>query len=227
MADFPAMDDRAPTPPRRQQRGQERRDAIVAATLVIVEEEGLEGVTHRRVADAAGVPLAATTYYFSSKDDLMQAAMGLLIEREAAVFRQIADAVITGGSMTIDDGVEALIDYHSYLLRERRLAQFAEFELYLRVSRTTPGTAELRGWPQAFREVAEAARAARGAKHPGRDGHALVALIHGLILHALTAPDPDDFAEQVLAPVLRAWFAQVLEPESRAPTHQTVASRTD
>jgi hypothetical protein len=140
----------------------------------------------------------------------MEAAMGRLIEREAAVFRKIADAVTTGGSMTIDDGVEALIDYHLYLLRERRLAQFAEFELYLRVARTTPGTAELHGWPQAFREVAEAALGALGATNPRRDGHALVALIHGLVLHALTAPDPEDFAERVMAPVLRAWFVQVL-----------------
>jgi DNA-binding transcriptional regulator YbjK len=221
MADFAAMDDRAPTAPRRQQRGRERRDAIVAATLAIVEAEGLEGVTHRRVADAAGVPLAATTYYFSSKDDLVQAAMGRLIEREAVVFGQIADAVTTGGSMTIEDGVEALIDYQVYLVRERRLAQFAEFELYLRVARTTPGTAELRGWPQAFREVAEAALAALGAPNPSRDGHALVALIHGLVLHALTAPDPDAFAEGVMAPVLRSWFTQVLTAQP------AVASTTD
>jgi hypothetical protein len=31
-----------------------------------------------------------------------------------------------------------------------------------------------------------------------------------LVLHALTAPDPEDFAERVMAPVLRAWFVQVL-----------------
>ena len=201
----------APPPaPRRQQRGQERRDAIVDATLRILEAEGLEGVTHRRVADTAGVPLAATTYYFSSKEDLMQAAMGRLIAREAKVFGAIADAVGAGGSMSIDEGVEALIAYQHYLIREKRLAQFAEFELYLRVARTTPGTDELRAWPQAFREVAEVALEQLGATDPRRDGHALVALIHGLVLHALTAPDPDAFAEEVMAPVLRSWFAQVL-----------------
>lgn len=211
MPDSVVMAKQPTTAPRRQQRGRERRGAIVEATLGILETEGLEGVTHRRVADAAGVPLAATTYYFSSKDDLMQAAMGRLIEREAAIFEQIAAAVTTGGSMSVQDGVEALIDYHRYLLRERRLAQFAEFELYLRMARTSPGTDELRGWPQAFREVAVVALQALGARNPGRDGHALVALIHGLILHALTAPDPDRFADEVMAPVLRAWFAQVLD----------------
>jgi DNA-binding transcriptional regulator YbjK len=210
MADFTVMATEPSTAPRRQQRGVERRDAIVDATLSILEAEGLEGITHRRVADAAGVPLAATTYYFSSKDDLMQAAMGRLIEREAAIFGVIAEGVTTAGAMTLDEGVEALIAYHGYLLREKRMAQFAEFELYLRMARTTPGTDELRGWPQAFREVAEAALEALGAPDPRRDAHALVALIHGLTLHALTAGDPDAYATEVMAPVLRSWFAQVV-----------------
>lgn len=197
-------------PPRRQRRGQERRDTIIDATLVILESEGLEGITHRRVAEAAAVPLAATTYYFASKDDLMQAAMGRLIAREAAVFRQIAEAVTSAGAMTLDEGVEALVEYHRYLLRERRPAMFAEFELYLRIARTAPGTQELRGWPQAFREVAEAALEALGAAEPQRDAQALVALIHGLILHALTASDPAAFTDEVMTPVLHAWFTQVL-----------------
>lgn len=218
MPDCGGMQEREATAPRRQQRGLERRDAIVDATLSILESEGLEGVTHRRVADAAGVPLAATTYYFSSKEDLMQAAMGRLIEREAKVFGAIADAVGGGGSMSIDEGVEALIAYQHYLIREKRMAQFAEFELYLRVARTASGSDALGQWPQAFREVAEAALTALGAAQPRRDGHALVALIHGLVLHALTAQDPDRFADEVMAPVLRGWFAQVLRPDDVVAT---------
>lgn len=210
MADLTAMATEPTTAPRRQQRGVERRDAIVDATLQILEAEGLEGITHRRVADAAAVPLAATTYYFSSKDDLMKAAMERLIEREAAIFAVIAEGVTTAGAMSLDEGVEALIAYHRYLLLEKRMAQFAEFELYLRIARTNSGTATLRGWPQAFREVAEAALEGLGAPDPRRDAHALVALIHGLTLHALTAPDPDAFADEIMAPVLRAWFAQVV-----------------
>lgn len=204
------MEGAADTEPRRQQRGVERRAAIVEATLSILENEGLEGVTHRRVADAAGVPLAATTYYFSSKDDLMQAAMVALIDREAAIFGALATEVTTAGTLSVDEGVEALIAYQRYLLREKRMAQFAEFELFLRMARTTPGEDTHRGWPQAFREVAEVALERLGAIEPRREAHALVALIHGLVLHALTAEDPDVFADDVMAPVLRAWFAQVV-----------------
>jgi DNA-binding transcriptional regulator YbjK len=200
----------APSPGRRrQQRGAERRLSLIEATLRIIEEEGLEGVTHRRVADAAGVPLAATTYYFSSKEDLMQAAMETLIEREAASVGAIAEGVTESGAMTLDEGVEALIAWQIHLLRDRRMAQFAEMELYLRVARTAPRPDDLPDWPGAFLDVAIAAMRALGSDAPERDGRALVALIHGLVLHALVSKDPD-FPEEVLAPVIRAWFRQAL-----------------
>ena len=52
--------------------GAERRAVILAATVRILRSRGLAAVTHRRVAEEADVPLAATTYYFSSKDELGQ-----------------------------------------------------------------------------------------------------------------------------------------------------------
>ena len=195
-----------PGPPvrRRQQRGEERRQAIVEATLRIIQADGLEGVTHRRVADEAEVPLAATTYYFSSKEDLMRAAMECLIASEAGRLQVIADAV-AGADITLAEGVEAVIAWQLGLLREQPLAQFAEFELFLRVARTAPPGAGVPAWAAGFREVARGALEALGAEDPVQDAHALVALVHGLVLHALTSGDPD-FPENVLAPVLRDWF---------------------
>ncbi len=38
-------------------------------------EEGFSALTHRAVANRAGVPLASTTYYFSSVDDLAEQAL--------------------------------------------------------------------------------------------------------------------------------------------------------
>jgi DNA-binding transcriptional regulator YbjK len=169
------------------------------------------------VADAADVPLAATTYYFSSKEDLMQAAMESLIAREAASVQVIAENVTQLGAMTVEQGVEALISWQIELLRTRRLAQFAEFELYLRVARTAPRPDDLPEWPGAFLDVAVAAMRALGSEEPDRDGRALVALIHGLVLHALVSKDPE-FPERVLAPVLRAWFAQALPAGGAVPT---------
>lgn len=178
--------------------------------MAILEEEGPEGVTHRRVADAAGVPVSATTYYFSSKDALMEAAMGRFIQREAKALEEIARSVAAGGSMTVDEGIDALVEHVRGGVLERRLVTFAEFELYLHMARTTPGSPERHDWPHAFLQVAEAALTVLGAEDPRRNAHTLVALIHGLAIHGLTAADPEGFADAVTVPVIRAWCRQVM-----------------
>ena len=55
----------------RQARGEQRRDQILEATWRVVLRDGVRGVRHRAVAEAAGVPLAATTYYFKDIQDLL------------------------------------------------------------------------------------------------------------------------------------------------------------
>jgi len=51
--------------------GRERRQLILEATLRLIAREGIRAVRHRAVASEAGVPLAATTYYFKDIDDLL------------------------------------------------------------------------------------------------------------------------------------------------------------
>jgi DNA-binding transcriptional regulator YbjK len=52
-----------------------RRRAIITATIAVIASSGLGAVTHRKVAQQAGVPLGSTTYYFSCIDDLVTAAL--------------------------------------------------------------------------------------------------------------------------------------------------------
>lgn len=48
---------------------------IIGAAVECIEEFGLEGATNRRIAEKAGVNLAAINYYFRSKDKLMERVM--------------------------------------------------------------------------------------------------------------------------------------------------------
>lgn len=48
---------------------------IVTAAVECVEEFGLKGATNRRIAEKAGVNLAAINYYFRSKDNLIDKVM--------------------------------------------------------------------------------------------------------------------------------------------------------
>lgn len=52
-----------------------RRRAIVEAAALIIGREGTRKLTHRRVAEKAGVPLGSTTQYFSGIDELRHAAL--------------------------------------------------------------------------------------------------------------------------------------------------------
>ena len=51
-----------------------RRDRIVDACLDVVAEAGVAGTSHRRVAEAAGVPLGSMTYHFTGIDALLREA---------------------------------------------------------------------------------------------------------------------------------------------------------
>lgn len=48
---------------------------IIGAAVDCIEEFGLEGATNRRIAEKAGVNLAAINYYFRSKDKLIEKVM--------------------------------------------------------------------------------------------------------------------------------------------------------
>ncbi|MFS0853523.1 TetR/AcrR family transcriptional regulator [Microbacterium sp. 179-I 3D4 NHS] len=59
---------------RGRQNDPERRDRIIDACLDVLAEAGVAGASHRRIAEAAGVPLGSMTYYFSGIDELLHEA---------------------------------------------------------------------------------------------------------------------------------------------------------
>jgi len=65
-------------------RGEARREAIIRAALAVIGERGPDAVTHRAGAKRAGLPLSATTYWFESKEQLLQEAFLLAAREEVA-----------------------------------------------------------------------------------------------------------------------------------------------
>ncbi|MEV0672315.1 TetR family transcriptional regulator [Mycobacterium sp. NPDC050441] len=64
-------------------KGERRRYALVRAAAELLCEGGFDAVRHRAVARRAGLPLASTTYYFSSLDDLIAKAVEYIGTQEA------------------------------------------------------------------------------------------------------------------------------------------------
>jgi len=103
----------------------ERRSKIIDATIEVLAEHGVQGLRHRRVAEAAGVPLGATTYYFASLDDLLEAAMARAVARDLE--RLAARLERADG----DDGlVEALVELLLEATSSGRDSEIVSSELY-------------------------------------------------------------------------------------------------
>ncbi|MFI7707370.1 TetR/AcrR family transcriptional regulator [Nonomuraea sp. NPDC049480] len=114
-----------PDPPHHtatQSRGRRRRATLLAAAVALLTEGGFACVTHRAVAHRARLPLAATTYYFASRDQLLAEAFAQLVETELATTR----TWLTGHDLT------ALPDRIATADRARQLGLW---ELYVHAGR--------------------------------------------------------------------------------------------
>ena len=74
-------------------KGERRRHALVRAAAELLCEGGFEAVSHRAVAERARVPLASTTYYFSSLEELVEKAVEYLGATELAQLRDRVEAL--------------------------------------------------------------------------------------------------------------------------------------
>ncbi len=86
---------------------------MVSAAADLLCEGGFEAVRHRAVARRAGLPLASTTYYFSSLDELIAAAVEYAGLREVAELRGRVARLSRrrrGAESTADLLVDLLVD---------------------------------------------------------------------------------------------------------------------
>jgi len=176
-----------PLPRRPQRRGIQRRAAILRATLRILGREGTAAITHRSVAEEAGVPIAATTYYFSSKEDLIREALHLHAEMEA---ERVAEATRTlgEGPTTVEALADHLADFVDHGLGAGRQALIAEYELLLQAARD-PGLESLsRVFYERVRGQLEETLTELGARDPTTAARLIMAVLAGLEVDNLATP---------------------------------------
>lgn len=169
-------------------RGEARRALILDAALEVIADHGLEGVTHRAVAKAAGVPLSATSYFFTSMDDLIGAAVTRVGDTVLAdVGSLVADASASPGRL--EEYVDRLVDIVGSP-RDRQIR--VQFEAYLGTTRRPDLVEPVRRIVEAYEQAAATVLAALGAEDPERAGRHLVAVLDGFALQRMAHPRPDD-----------------------------------
>jgi DNA-binding transcriptional regulator YbjK len=133
-----------------QERGRRRRAELLAAAVALLEEGGFTAVTHRAVAQRAGLPLAATTYYFTSRDQLVSEAFALLVAGELRGVRGRVEAGARQGARTPEDLAAALAEAMGPQARPGneadRLCGLGLWELYLQAGRDPALAAIARDW---------------------------------------------------------------------------------
>jgi DNA-binding transcriptional regulator YbjK len=196
-------------------RGRRRREALLRAALRVIAERGIAGTTHRAVAAAAGVPLATTTYYFSSLDELLEAALERYVEDEIARLEEVARRVLAHDG-TVDEAIAAVA---------AELAAgdgTAQLELYVEATRR-PGLQPVVERAQlAYRRLAADLLRHVGCPEADRLAPYVVAILDGLGLHHL-ARRPTDREAQV-AEALRALLRPWLEATATRPASSTGAA---
>jgi len=93
----------------KQERSAQRQKLIADAAIAVIAQHGIASVTHRRVAESAGVSLAATTYYYKTKADIIAVASAQLLACYVEAFRRFAARHPEEGATSLRDLVIKLV----------------------------------------------------------------------------------------------------------------------
>lgn len=167
-------------------RGAARREALLEAVLQVVAETGVEAVTHRRVAATAGLPLASTTYWFESKEQLVCAALGLAADRDIARLQAYSAAGVASPAAALDRAVAAIVDPIAAGDPAGRASLIAVFALLLEAARRPELRETSRRWTAAYVQTLSELLAAAGSQRAAQDAALLLAAVDGLLIEALT-----------------------------------------
>ncbi|MGW3961903.1 TetR/AcrR family transcriptional regulator [Amycolatopsis sp. NPDC005003] len=190
-------------------KGERRRAALVEAAAKLLVEGGFDAVRHRAVAERAGLPLASTTYYFDSLEDLVTAAVEHHANAELATGRRRLEELATrnrGVQATVGLVLDMLLgpesgdpaaDAEAVLLRYERLVATGRRKYLRPLMRTL--SAQLN-------ELLTEIFARSGTPVTATELARLVALVDGAVVNALVEVDPEPRA--AAARMLQAALAE-------------------
>ncbi|MEV0278757.1 TetR/AcrR family transcriptional regulator [Streptomyces sp. NPDC050610] len=189
-----------------------RQEQLADALLHIAGSRGLDQVSVREVASAAGVSIGAVQYYFSTKDEMLAFAFRRVVERTRARIARLDATADPRQSMRA--ALRQLLP-----LDARRLAECRVYLAFAARSVTSPALADIQR--ETLTAIGDELRLALGAAlaassgqprpAPEREARLLLALVDGLMFDAVTAPEALPPAET--ARMLDVYLERLLPPE--------------
>jgi TetR/AcrR family transcriptional regulator, regulator of biofilm formation and stress response len=176
----------------------------------IAGESGAGAATHRAIAAKAKVPLATTSYFFSSITELLQQATRRFTADRASELDVVASTMGEGANPH-----QIAERFADLLLDADRTSALAQIEAYLSAARTAGLRDAVATALSAYERVAVAALQAAGAHRATEGARAFVALADGFAIEHLACPRSDD--KQALRDALRCLFiAYAMDDDERS-----------
>ncbi|MDX8151330.1 TetR family transcriptional regulator [Patulibacter brassicae] len=185
----------------------DRRDRLLDEALRLLAAGGLQAVTHRAVESAAGVPHGSVTYWFASRDGLVEAMVDRLAADCERRVRDLAHDVALaaarrGPAIDVGSFARALMGW----MDDGREQHVARLELELAAVRDPRLAERMTDAALVFWRLCEPIVVAAGSRHPQRDGRAMAAMVDGLLLDRLAhRPAGAEVVEAALAHLLGDW----------------------
>ncbi|GAA4634088.1 TetR/AcrR family transcriptional regulator [Actinoallomurus vinaceus] len=167
-----------------------RRRAIIEAAGQLIAEVGVGKLTHRLVAERAGVPLGSTTYYFSSLEELIDETIGYVGE----VFVQAVHS-LSEGIASSDDVAASLAELFTGQMRDAKQSVLM-VEMYLAAAYRPELRPIARRW---FEEMVDLLT----VHVPGPAALAITVYLDGVMIQAMLHDEPP-LGREALTDSLRA-----------------------
>ncbi|ROP39956.1 TetR/AcrR family transcriptional regulator [Saccharothrix texasensis] len=174
----------------------ETRQRIIAAVLRIIGDDGVAGVTNRRIAQEAGVSLGSVTYHFATQQDLLRESLRHFVTEETKRFGDLA----ARNDVKCDD-LGQVVEIVGQVAEATGTDsdRIAPYELYLHAGRDPELRAAAAECFAAYDKLAETVLASIGVKDADRVASAVVGMVMGLKLRALaTGSGTDDLVDGLL-----------------------------
>jgi len=182
-----------------------RRQDILEATLRLIGSGGVNSVTHRAVAQEAGVSLASTTYYFDSKSVLIEEALERMVARSTEDVRRHTESP---PKISRAELVDRIVAFAEAQIGDPNAFLTAQYELMLEAGRAEYLRPLARRWSIAYADCFT--RLVRSAQlpRPKVAAELIMKFVEGALLDYAMTPT-DDFIEAYFRPhltdLVKAW----------------------
>lgn len=167
-------------------RGVQRRTEIIDAAIAVMAQVGLAGLSMRVVANQAGIPLGALSYYFDDKADLVAQAFAQLSDRE--IERVVRTAEQLSPSMSADQLADAVADMIIDGFTSPQGAIVTRYELVTEASRDERLRPMFEAWYAAMVPALSRLFRDLGSRQPELDSRTIMAVTAGLEIDNIYRP---------------------------------------